>query len=278
MASAVALTGLPYLSRPFRRLVTTAVVLAAVCAVVGGYGFPLNVVAALVLGWGTAAGCHLALGAPNGLPSADEVAAAVRELGIDVFGLHALDDQQWGVEAFTGRDADDRPLELSVYGRDASDAQWLSKLWRFVVYRDSGPTLMFNRLGQVEHEAYLTFLAGHAGVAVPDVVAAGRCGPSNDAALVTRLPEGPRLADLTAEEVSDPDIDAYFESVLLLRRARIAHGALSPATVLMTGRARCCATSDAPRPQRLPPARTRTSPPPWPRWPWWPESSARCGR
>ena len=73
VATAVALTGLPYLSRPVQRLVVLAIGLAAICAVVGGYGFPLNVVAAIVVGWGTAAAGHLALGAPNGLPSADEV-------------------------------------------------------------------------------------------------------------------------------------------------------------------------------------------------------------
>lgn len=58
------------------------------------------------------------------------------------------------------------------------------------MYRDSGPTLMINRLQQVEHEAYLQFLAAQAGVPVPEVVTAGRCGPRGDAVLVTRLPAG----------------------------------------------------------------------------------------
>ena len=115
-----------------------------------------------------------------------------------------------------------------------SDAQWLSKVWRYVVYRDSGPTLMFNRLQQVEHEAYLTFLAGHAGVRVPEIVAAGRCGPSHDAALVTVVPEASAWANLSGDQVADADIDAFFRSVLLLRRAGIAHGALSPSTVVLT--------------------------------------------
>ncbi len=234
VATAVALTGLPYLSRPVQRLVVVAISLAALCAVVGGYGFPLNVLAAMVLGWGTAAACHLALGAPNGLPTADEVAQAVRELRVEAVGLIASPEQEWGVEAFEGHDAEGHRIEAAVYGRDASDAQWLRKVWRYAVYRDSGPTLMLNRLQQVEHEAYLTFLAGHAGVRVPDVVAAGRCGPSHDAALVTLVPEGERLGDLSDDQVSDADIDAVFRSVLLLRQADIAHGALSPSTVVLT--------------------------------------------
>ena len=75
-----------------------------------------------------------------------------------------------------------------MYGRDASDAKLLSKLGRFLLYRDSGPTLTLTRLQQVEREAYLTMWAGQAGAAVPEVVQAGRTGPSGDALLVCLLP------------------------------------------------------------------------------------------
>ncbi|HVT42200.1 MAG TPA: hypothetical protein VHD39_04390, partial [Acidimicrobiales bacterium] len=234
VATAVALAGLPFLSRPMHRVVVLALCIAAVCAVVGGYGLPLGVLAALVTGWGTAAACHLVLGAPNGLPSASEVTDAVRDLGVDVRGLTSMDRQEWGVAAFAGRDAAGNAVELAVYGRDASDAQWISKVWRFCIYRDSGPTLVINRLQQVEHEAYLTFLAEHTGVRVPDVVAAGRCGPSHDAALVTRLPEGRRLGALDPDAVSDAVVDEVLGAVLVLGRAGIAHGALSPETVVVT--------------------------------------------
>lgn len=234
VATAVALAGLPYLSRPMHRLVGAAVSVAALCAVVGGYGLPLCVVAAVAVGWGTAAASHLVLGTPNGLPSAAEVTSAVRDLHVEVRGLEAASRQEWGVAAFAGTDQIGRPLELAVYGRDAADDQWLRKLWRFCVYRDSGPTLMFNRLQQVEHEAYLTLLAGHLGLRVPEIVAAGSCGPSRDAALVTRLPEGKRLAACTEEEVSDEAADEILRAVLQLRAGDIAHSALSPETIVLT--------------------------------------------
>ncbi len=234
IATAVALAGLPYLSRPMRRLVIGAVSIAALCAVVGAYGLPLGVIAAVIVGWGTAAACHLAMGAPNGLPSAAEVTDAVRDLQVEVHGLTSMARQEWGVAAFAGTDTEGRPLELAVYGRDAADAQWLRKMWRFCIYRDSGPTLVLNRLQQVEHEAYLTFLAAHAGTQVPEIVAAGRCGPAHDAALVTRLPEGSRFSQLEGDAVSDDDLDGFLRSVLLLGKSGISHGALSPETVLAT--------------------------------------------
>ena len=58
-----------------------------------------------------------------------------------------------------------------------------------------GPTLILDRLQQVEHEAYLTFMAGRAGLQVPEVLAVGRFGPRRDAALITRLPDGPALSE-----------------------------------------------------------------------------------
>ncbi|HEY1323024.1 MAG TPA: hypothetical protein VGF32_22395, partial [Streptosporangiaceae bacterium] len=234
VAVAIALAGLPYLSRPMHRIVGAALILAAVSAIMGGHGLPVNVASALALGWGAAAACHLALGSPAGLPSAAEVTEAVRDLRVDVRKLAPMTRQEWGVEAFAGEDQAGQRLELAVYGRDAANAQWLSKVWRFCVYRDSGPTLMLNRLQQVEHEAYLTFLAAQAGVAVPEIVAAGRCGPSYDAVLVTRLPAGHRLAELPGDQVSDQDVDGFLRAVLILRKAGIAHGALSPETVVIS--------------------------------------------
>ena len=78
-------------------------------------------------------------------------------------GHHPGSQSEWGVEQFTGRDPTGKAIELSVYGRDASDARVLAKLWRFAIYRDSGPTLIMDRLQQVEHEAYLTLMAERAG-------------------------------------------------------------------------------------------------------------------
>jgi hypothetical protein len=76
--------------------------------------------------------------------------------------------------ALCGRQRGDRtwqedgpePRTLSGSG-NAADARLLAKAGRFVWYRDSGPSLTITRLQQVEHEAYLTLLAGQAGAVVP---------------------------------------------------------------------------------------------------------------
>ena len=52
---------------------------------------------------------------------------------------HPGTGQIWGVEKFTGHDPAGEAIELSVYGRDASDARVLAKLWRFASTGIPGP-------------------------------------------------------------------------------------------------------------------------------------------
>jgi uncharacterized protein (TIRG00374 family) len=231
---AVAATALPYLSRPLHRLVGSLVTLASIAAVVSGSALPVNTVSSLAIGWGVAAALHLVVGSPLGLPSPGEVTGWAAGLGVPVESIARAPRQVWGVEMFTGHDAAGQPIELSVYGRDASDARVLAKLWRFCFYRDSGPALILDRLQQVEHEAYLTFVAGRAGVLVPEVLAAGRFGPSRDAALVTRRLDGPTLAEADDGVLSDKTLDEVLQTVFRLRDARLAHGTLGAETIIVS--------------------------------------------
>jgi uncharacterized membrane protein YbhN (UPF0104 family)/tRNA A-37 threonylcarbamoyl transferase component Bud32 len=232
-AMAVASVTLPYLSRPVRRLFWTMIALGAIASVWRGSGLPADVLASIVIGWAVAAVVHLALGSPAGFPSASEVTEAVDELGVELRSVAAQDRQEWGLARFNAVDDDGRPVEVSIYGRDASDAQLLAKLWRFAWYRDSGPTLTLTRLQQVEHEAYLTLLVGHAGVGVPDVVVVGTSEDSGDAVLVTRPLPGRPLASLGPDDVDDDTLDELFAAVARLRAAGIAHGAINGESVLL---------------------------------------------
>jgi len=239
VAIAVAATALPYLSRSVHRLVWFLIAVALLTAVSGGYALPVNAVSSMALGWGVAAALHLAVGSPLGLPSAAEVTAWIADLNVAVRDVTRASHQVWGVEQFTGRDPAGEPVELAVYGRDASDARMLAKLWRSFVYRDSGPTLILDRLQQVEHEAYLTLMAGRAGVLVPDVLAAGRFGPSDDAALVTRVPAGHALSQADGADLGDGTLDEILLAVLRLRHAGLAHGALGGDTIIVSDQGIC---------------------------------------
>jgi uncharacterized membrane protein YbhN (UPF0104 family) len=247
--AAVAVVALPYLARSAQRLIETFVALVALASTVGGQGLPVNVVGSLAIGWGAAAIVRLVFGSPLGLPSADDVRLLLEELGIQAAHVAPARRQVWGVAKFqadelraAGTAASDGVaatagrLDIAVYGRDAADARLLTKVGRFVFYRDSGPSLTITRLQQVEHEAYLTLRANRAGVAVPDVVEAGKAGPSGDALVVSRIPAGRTalaLSDAGATGISDALLDDLYRQLRALRTARIAHGAISGDALLI---------------------------------------------
>ncbi|HEX6525162.1 MAG TPA: YbhN family protein [Streptosporangiaceae bacterium] len=246
--AAVATVALPYLARGLQRLIEIFIALVALACAVAGHGLPLNVGGSLAIGWGVTAVVRLAFGSPAGLPSADDVRLLLEQLGIGASYVRPAARQVWGVakyEATEIRGADGPArLGIAVYGRDAADARLLAKAGRFVLYRDSGPSLTITRLQQVEHEAYLTLRASLAGVAVPEFVEAGTAGPSKDALLVSRLPSGTALADADAAHVSDTMLDDLYRQLLILRKARIAHGAISGDALLTDPAAQAIVLAD----------------------------------
>jgi len=233
---AVATASIPYLARTLQRLVQIFVVLVALASVVGGHGLPINVLGSMAIGWGVTAIVHLVFGSSLGLPSANDVVLLLQELSVAASNVQLSKDQEWGVARYGARlesAANGRAnLAISVYGRDAADAKLLSKAGRFLLYRDSGPTLTLTRVQQVEREAYLTMWAAQVGASVPRVVEAGRAGPSGDALLVCLLPDGVPLSVVEPEEVTDRLLDSLFAQLMVLRGARLAHGEISGKTVL----------------------------------------------
>ena len=104
VAVAVATTALPYLSRPVHRVVSLLLTLTVLAGVCGGEALPVNAISSVALGWGVAAGLHLAVGSPLGLPSAAEITEWITDLDIMVRDITRSPRQVWGVELFTGRD------------------------------------------------------------------------------------------------------------------------------------------------------------------------------
>jgi glycosyltransferase 2 family protein len=246
---AVTTAALPYLARGVQRLIESFIALVALASAVGGHGLPLNVLGSLAIGWGATAVVRLVFGSPLGLPSTGDVQALLEELGIRASDLHAVARQVWGVAKYGATEthragSPGQRIGIAVYGRDAADATLLTKTGRFLFYRDSGPSLMLTRLQQVEHEAYLTMRAGQVGVAVPEIVAAGTAGPSKDALLVGRLPAGTTLSEADAADVGDAALDDLYRQMLTLRRARIAHGAMSGDVLLVDSAAQTTVLTD----------------------------------
>lgn len=208
----------PSLTRPARRLLEALVWLGVLGAAYLSIGIPGSLVASIALAWGAAAVAHLALGSPGGTPSTSQVRRSLAELGVEVERLVLTEDQDWGRVTFL---ADD-DLSVEVIGRDSTDARVIAKLWRFVWYKDAGPTLVLRREQQVEHDALALLLAERSGALVPHLVAVGTAGARDDALLVVRDPAGAPLSDPGAAV-----LDAAWANLARLHEAGIAHGALT---------------------------------------------------
>jgi undecaprenyl-diphosphatase len=223
----------PYLTRPTRRVGQLLVLLMALAALYLGTGLPNDVFAAVVLGWGMGAAVHLAFGSPGGRPTRAQVGAALDELGVDVDDVELLHSQPrtGTVMRATGTAG---PLRVRVLGRDEADAQLLAKFWRWLFYKDGGPSLHLTRLEDVEHEAYTYLVAERAAVRVPEVVVAGTAGPGT-ALIAVRDAAGTRLADVGVDGVTDDVLHDLWDNVGKLHATRLAHGRLNAHHALVAG-------------------------------------------
>jgi glycosyltransferase 2 family protein len=232
VAVATVLVASPHLARPTRRFGQSLVALLAVSSLYLSRGFPTDLVAAIVLGWGVAHLVEYAFGTPVGRPSVHQVEQALSALGVDATGVRLATEQPVGRAVFLA-DGPGGTLRLVALGRDEADAQLLSRAWRYVAFRDAPPTLVPSRRAQVEYEAYLALLARDAGVACPRVIVAGTSGSL--AVLVVEEVAGTELYDLGPDALSDELLDATWSQLRLLHGAHVAHGKLDGRHVVVDG-------------------------------------------
>src|SRR4051794_20801672 len=228
---AVVSAAAPYLTRWVRWLGFFLAALLVPVELYLGVALPRSLGCAVVVGWGCAAAVHLLFGSPGGRPTPAQVETALRELGV----IAASDVELAPVQppehtVMLASDGTAR-LVVKVLGRDERDAKVLSKVWKFLYYKDSGPTLFLTRLQEVEHQAYLMLLASNSGVRVPPLVVAGIGGPGT-VLVAEREVGGTPVSEL--DEVDDALLTDVWSQAAQLHHARIAHGRLNPAHVRAT--------------------------------------------
>jgi uncharacterized protein (TIRG00374 family) len=231
--TAVVFTASPHIARPVRWLGWVVISLVAVSSIGLGLGLPTDAVGAIGLGIAAAGGVLLLLGSPAGYPRTEDVKVQLAAMGLVSRDLAPGTVQTWGARTLLGTDQDGRSLIVKVYGPDARDAQVGARAWRFLWYRDTGPSLPWSRLQQVEHEALVTVLAKRAGVGCPEVVVAATT-ENGDAILVTDR-RGVSLTETDPNRLSDEILAALWVEVGKLHGADISHGALNATSVRLDG-------------------------------------------
>ena len=207
-SAAVIWASRPYVTRPVGRTLVTLVSLSALATAAALVeGLPFGVLGTIVLAWGAAALAHLALGTAEATPSTEQVTASLR--GISAWtstDLRLAPEQSWGSTTFlAGADGD--LAHPWWWAGTAATPTWTSKVWRFIWYKDSEPTLTLTTGYQIEHQAYVLLLAGKTGARVPELVAAGLAGWRDDAVLVVRNPDGSPLVPRRSRRLTDSVLD-----------------------------------------------------------------------
>ncbi len=234
VAVSVLFVAAPYLTRPARRLLYTALSVTAVSAVLAVDGLFTDVLGSFALGLVTAAVVHLILGSPAGTPTHDQVVEALAGLDVDVTDLQLVPtDHPWS--AFRATLPDGATAEISVIGRDARDARFFSELWHGFMYKGTGASLIWARRHQVEHWAYLLLTAARAGARVPEVVAAGIGGRREDAVLVVRAPDGSTFDAIEPAAVTDAVLDDVWGQLTALAAAQVGKGGVRAADLRVAG-------------------------------------------
>ena len=211
----------PYVARPTRRTGVLFATIMALSAMYLGVALPNSVVAAAVLGWGSAAVVHLAFGSPGGRPTLPQMRATLAELGVLVDALGLAPHQPDDATLMFATDAHG-PLHVRVLGRDEADAQALGQAWRSIVFKSPPGRLHLTRIEAVEHQAFVMLLAAQSGVLVPEVVTTGTAGPGA-AVLVDRPFPGVALSELPPEQLDEALLERMWREVARLHAAGIAH-------------------------------------------------------
>lgn len=215
-----------YVNAHVQRLLRWTVAASLIAPLLLGLATPTALLGALVLSLTSVALVRLVFGSPEGLPSIARLQSTLAGVGITVTDLAYAELQPGTVGVATAVAPDGRPLDIKIYGIDASSQQTAERIWRSLWYRSAGPSPRSGRTEQAQHEALAVLTARDAGVNVPEMVGVGQ-ESEGDVLLVSIGPIGAPLGNPGDDELRA----AWRELRVLHTDARITHGELSPEAV-----------------------------------------------
>ncbi len=193
----------------------------------------LSLLITLLVGRAIGFGVRYAAGSMSVRPTAEEIAAALRTVNLQVTEMRravlaGAESRRYAAKTRLG----DR-LDVRVYDRDQQAAGALYRLYRRVLLRDqvshSAP-LSVDRT--VERRALLTYAAQAAAAPTPRLRALVRAGPEATA-LAFDQHEGQTLAERDRVPTS-AELRRIWDAVRLLHAHRVTHGALTASRILLT--------------------------------------------
>jgi undecaprenyl-diphosphatase len=197
-----------------------------------GSHLPFDVLGGAALGWAAGALVLLVFGAPSGQPSVERIRKALHAYGCDPADLEPLPGQDRRSARYLVSSRSRPDLFVKVVSRERRDSDLLYRAWRWLRHRGRPPGRLGDAVAQVEHEASMGLLAAAAGVRTPPVLLVRSFG-NGTGLLVQQRVAGRDLTDLGDGRLKDAMLADVWRQVARLRAARIAHGDLGLASVLL---------------------------------------------
>ena len=236
ISTAVLVAVRPFVVHPIRKVLNAFLLIAVVGAVLVPAGLPFDVLAGFVVGWGAAALTALGIGSPEGTPTLDDARATLRDFGIDAESARPAADQDWGEQRFDVVTTDGKQLDALVLGRDARNAQLLTKTWHSLWYRDSGGSRALDREHRVDQIGFIMMLAGERGAVGPGGRHRGHRRPERHRSppqrAATRSACSRRSTPRRSPTSSCRDL---WRSTAAMRQAHLAHGSLDARHIVVDG-------------------------------------------
>ena len=208
------------------------VVAMSIAALVLSYGTLSAVIGGLAMGVAASSAIHLIFGSGSGIPSRARIIAALEEMHLDVVDVEYLDRRHARAIVVRAQVADGDDLLAKVFGRDAADAAFASRLWRSIWYRDGTRSLTASSEQLAEHESLVLLVCERAGVPAHRLVGWSRAS-TGDTLMVARWLGGTLMSDMTGDDLDDATLDRVWRAVSDLHAAGIAHGDIDASRIVI---------------------------------------------
>lgn len=232
MVAAIVTAAAPWVSRRWRRLGWTLVIIVALTRLLGA-PIEFDTLVAVLAGWIAGAAVIVLLGAPSRRPTGASIAEGLASVGVPLARLEQASLDARGSTPYFATGRDGSALFVKALGEDERSADLLFRVYRRLQPRDLGDERSFSSLRRaVEHEALVALAARDIGIRTPRLVAFATAEP-HGFVLAYEAIAGRSLDRLEPPEMTDEVLAGVWEEFALMRSHRIAHRDLRLANVFL---------------------------------------------
>ena len=216
--------------RPWNVLSLVVVGSLLVVSLLSGTTTVAGLIISVFAGWGLGLLARYVFGTPTTRPSGAEVAEAMARGGFPLTMLRASRNTAIGRRyVATTRTGDN--LEVVVLDRDLEGAGLANAVWKSLRLREDPGKGAFNMRRELDHAALMAYAAESAGAPVPRLLLTSEVG-SDATMLAYEYTVGTRFADLTADQVTDEDLEGAWRAMRALHENQISHRSLTAEHVM----------------------------------------------